>query len=75
MTYADCLHCWIVVLLLPNLQSIVIGRFYCRTDAEGYCALFQLHNPHHKYAVMFDVEQPKNAAEVDRPSSIEVEEV
>lgn len=54
MTYRERLTPWIVVRLLPNLQSVVMGRFRTRSDADGYLTFLRRRIPTGHFVVMFD---------------------
>lgn len=54
MPYRESLYRWIVVRQWSNQQSVIVARFYRRSDAEGHQRFLQQHFPASKYAVMFD---------------------
>jgi uncharacterized protein with von Willebrand factor type A (vWA) domain len=61
MTYREQLHPWCVVRCLPNLQSIVIGRFRRRSEAEAHLQLLHRMIPTVTCVIIFD-------AAIDKPN-------
>lgn len=53
-TYYNRLHPWCIILLLPKLQRVVIGRFRRRNDAESHLKILQQMNPDAEYLIIFD---------------------
>lgn len=41
MPYCNHLKRWLVVRLRPNLQRIVVVRFWFESDADGYLKVLQ----------------------------------
>ena len=55
MTYTESLKPWVVVRLLPNLQSVTVGRYRSRSDADGHLHLLRQRVPNIEFKVVFDL--------------------
>lgn len=54
MPYRERLVSWIVVQLFPDMQRVVRGRYYKRSDAEGHLAILQKQIPDQTFILIFD---------------------
>ncbi len=54
VSYRDRLQCWAIVRLLPDMQRVVVNRFYRRADADGHLQFLQRQIPAAEFALMFD---------------------
>ncbi|GET38610.1 hypothetical protein [Microseira wollei] len=48
-------HPWCIVRQLPNMQRLVVARFYRRSDADGYIQVLRRLLPGVNHAIVFDV--------------------
>jgi hypothetical protein len=65
------IHPWCIVRQLPNMQRLVVARFYRRNDADGYIQVLRRLLPGVNHAIVFDVtegEKPQSspASELNR---------
>lgn len=65
MKYREMLHPWVIVRQLSNMQSITIGRFRRRMDAEGHLLALRQLIPNGKFVIVFDV--PNNESTLPVP--------
>ena len=54
MPYRNRLNRWIIVRLLPNMQRIVVARFYKRCDADGHLQVVRRLVPDGQFEIVFD---------------------
>jgi hypothetical protein len=64
MNYRERLSPWCIILLLPQMQRSVVGRFRKRNDAEAHLQALKRLNPTLQYEIIFDPIDPPNE-EVD----------
>lgn len=65
------IHPWCIVRQLPNMQRLVVARFYRRNDADGYIQVLRRLLPGVNHTIVFDVtegEKPQSspASELSR---------
>lgn len=54
MLHRERLHPWIIVRLLPKMQTIVVGRFRNWSDADGHLRILKQLIPGAELIVVFD---------------------
>lgn len=54
MNYKEQLFPWCIINPLPNMQTRIIGRFRCRSDAEGHLQVLRRTIPTLTFEIMFD---------------------
>jgi len=55
MSYQEMLHPWAIARPLPNnIQSVIIGRFRRRVDAEEHLKFLRQRIPAVKFFIIFD---------------------
>ncbi|NEO78602.1 hypothetical protein [Moorena sp. SIO4G3] len=55
MTYANRLHPWAIVRLLPKMQRVVVGRYRNRSNAEGHMQALKRLMPDANFVIVFDL--------------------
>ena len=58
MSYAERLHPWVVVRLLPKMQRVIVARFRKRSDAEGHMQALKRLMPDANFVIIFDIGEP-----------------
>ncbi|WP_424098665.1 hypothetical protein [Moorena producens] len=58
MSYAERLHPWVVVRLLPKMQRVIVARFRKRSDAEGHMQALKRLMPDAQFVIIFDIGEP-----------------
>ncbi len=58
MSYAERLHPWVVVRLLPKMQRVIVARFRKRSDAEGHMQALKRLMPDDQFVIIFDIGEP-----------------
>ncbi|EGJ32117.1 MULTISPECIES: hypothetical protein [Moorena] len=58
MSYAERLHPWVVVRLLPQMQRVIVARFRKRSDAEGHMQALKRLMPDAQFVIIFDIGEP-----------------
>ncbi|NEQ10464.1 MAG: hypothetical protein F6K37_32425 [Moorea sp. SIO4E2] len=58
MTYANRLHPWAIVRLLPKMQRVVVRRFRNRSNAEGHMQALKRLMPDANFVIVFDLGEP-----------------
>ena len=55
MNYQEMLHPWAIARPLPNnIQSVIVGRFRRRVDAEEHLKFLRQRIPKVKFFIVFD---------------------
>ncbi|HBC41921.1 MAG: hypothetical protein ACK53E_07625 [Pseudanabaena sp.] len=55
MSYQEMLHPWAIARPLPNnIQSVIVGRFRRRVDAEEHLRFLRRRIPTVKFFIVFD---------------------
>ncbi|WP_197278628.1 hypothetical protein [Pseudanabaena sp. 'Roaring Creek'] len=55
MSYQEILHPWAIARPLPNnIQSVIVGRFRRRVDAEEHLRFLRRRIPTVKFFIVFD---------------------
>jgi hypothetical protein len=55
MSYQEMLHPWAIARPLPNnIQSVIVGRFRRRVDAEEHLKFLRQRIPAAKFFIVFD---------------------
>jgi hypothetical protein len=54
MSYLNQLYPWCIVRFLPNAQTVIVGRFRRRSDAEAHLHILKQMVPTATYKIVFD---------------------
>ncbi|HEY9636845.1 MAG TPA: hypothetical protein V6D14_25825 [Coleofasciculaceae cyanobacterium] len=55
MSYLERLHPWCIIRPLPDIRSLIVGRFRHRVDAEGHLRVLKQLMPTVPFEILFDV--------------------
>ena len=55
MTYLERLNPWCIIRPFPNMQTLIVGRFRRRVDAEGHLRILKQIMPSVPLEIVFDV--------------------
>ncbi len=73
MTYKAQLYPWCIIRPLPNMKSLIVGRFRRRSDAEGHLQILRRMIPAVAFQIMFDITpEDLDTAAKEVPQSQEV---
>jgi hypothetical protein len=62
MNYQEMLHPWAIARPLPNnIQSVIVGRFRRRVDAEEHLRFLRQRIPAVKFFIVFDCQKDQLA--------------
>ena len=70
MNYKQQLFPWCIINPLPNMQTRIVGRFRCRSDAEGHLQVLRRMIPTLSFEIMFDV-TPQDTDAEDNPETLQ----
>ena len=54
MTYLQRLNPWCIIRPLPNMRTLIVGRFRRRVEAEGHLRILKQIMPTVPFEVVFD---------------------
>ncbi len=55
MTYLERLNPWCIIRPLPNMRTLIVGRFRRRVDAEGHLRILKQMIPSVPFEIVFYV--------------------
>ncbi|HEY9669704.1 MAG TPA: hypothetical protein V6C91_23020 [Coleofasciculaceae cyanobacterium] len=55
MSYLERLNPWCIIRPLPDMRSLIVGRFRRRVDAEGHLRILKQLMPTVPFAIAFDI--------------------